>query len=192
MDLGYLIEPAVFLIETLFGLYIFAVILRFLLQWVGADYYNPISQFVVKLTHPPLRLLRRFIPAIGRVDTSSLVLVLVLQTVAGYLVLLLQGGANVPIAAMLAWSAHDLLDLVLNIFFFAVLIRVVLSWLGHLPFSPAVSLLHSLTEPLLRQGRRLLPPMGGLDLSPLLPLIGIQLLRMLLLPPLQYLATALG
>lgn len=192
MDLGYLIEPAVFLVETLFGLYIFAVILRFLLQWVGADYYNPISQFVVKVTHPPLRLLRRFIPAIGRVDTSSLVLVLVLQTVAGYLVLLLQGSANVPLAAMLVWSVHDLLDLVLNIFFFAIIIRVVLSWFGRLPFSPAVSLLHSLTEPLLRQGRRLLPPVGGLDLSPLLPLIGIQLLKMLVLPPLQYLATVLG
>ncbi|AAU92219.1 MULTISPECIES: YggT family protein [Methylococcus] len=192
MDLGYLVNPAVFLVETLFGLYIFAVLLRFLLQWTGADYYNPISQFLVKVTHPPLRLLRRFIPAMGRIDTASLVLMLVLQTVASYLVFLLQGAAAVSVAALAVWSVHDLLDLVFNIFFFCIIARALLSWFGRMPYHPAASLLTSLTEPLLRLSRRLLPPAGGLDFSPLLPLIGIQLARMLILPPLQHLAALLN
>lgn len=192
MDLGYLVNPAVFLVETLFGLYILAVLLRFLLQWTGADYYNPISQFLVKVTHPPLRLLRRFIPAIGRVDTASLVLMLALQMVAGYLVFLLQGTTAISVAALAVWSVHDLLDLVLNIFFFCIIARALLSWFGRMPYHPAATLLASLTEPLLRRSRRLLPPTGGLDLSPLLPLIGIQLVRMLFLPPLQHLAVLLN
>ncbi|QXP83513.1 YggT family protein [Methylococcus sp. ANG] len=192
MDLGYLVNPAVFLVETLFGLYVLAVVLRFLLQWTGADYYNPISQFLVKVTHPPLRLLRRFIPAIGRVDTASLVLMLALQMLASYLVFLLQGTAAVSVAALAVWSVHDLLDLVFNVFFFCIIARALLSWFGRMPYNPAASLLTGLTEPLLRRSRRLLPPAGGLDLSPLVPLIGIQLARMLILPPLQQLAALLN
>lgn len=192
MDLGYLVNPAVFLVETLFGLYILAVVLRFLLQWTGADYYNPVSQFLVKVTHPPLRPLRRFIPAFGRIDTAALVLMLALQMLASYLVFLLQGVAAVSVAALVVWSVHDLLDLVLNIFFFFIIARVLLSWFGRLSYNPAASLLNGLTEPLLRQSRRLLPPAGGLDLSPILPLIGIQLARMLILPPLQQLAALLN
>ncbi|UZR29286.1 YggT family protein [Methylococcus mesophilus] len=192
MDLGYLVNPAVFLVETLFGLYILAVVLRFLLQWTGADYYNPISQFLVKVTHPPLRLLRRFIPALGRVDTAALVLMLALQMLASYLVFLLQGTVAVSVAALAVWSVHDLLDLVFNIFFFCIIARALLSWFGRMPYNPAASLLTGLTEPLLRRCRRLLPPAGGLDLSPLVPLIGIQLARMLILPPLQQLAAFLN
>ncbi|QJD29863.1 YggT family protein [Methylococcus geothermalis] len=192
MDLGYLVNPAVFLVETLFGLYILAVVLRFLLQWTGADYYNPVCQFLVKVTHPPLRLLRRFIPAIGRVDTASLVLMLALQMLASYLVFLLQGVAGVSVAALAVWSVHDLLDLVFNIFFFCIIARALLSWFGRMSYNPAASLLNGLTEPLLRHSRRLLPPAGGLDLSPIVPLIGIQLARMLILPPLQQLAALLN
>lgn len=192
MDLGYLVSPAVFLVETLFGLYILAVVLRFLLQWTGADYYNPISQFLVKVTHPPLRLLRRFIPALGRVDTAALVLMLALQMLASYLVFLFQGTVAVSVAALAVWSVHDLLDLVFNIFFFCIIARALLSWFGRMPYNPAASLLTGLTEPLLRRCRRLLPPAGGLDLSPLVPLIGIQLARMLILPPLQQLAAFLN
>lgn len=192
MDLGYLVNPAVFLIETLAGFYILLVVLRFLLQWMGADYYNPVSQFIVKATHPPLRLLRRIVPPIGRIDTASLILMLALQMLATYLVFLLQGVAGVSIASLTVWSIHDLLDLVLNIFFFCIIARALLSWFGRMSYNPAAALLTGLTEPLLRFSRRLLPSAGGLDLSPMLPLIGIQLARMLILPPLQQLAAILN
>lgn len=191
MSPDFLVNPAIFLIDTLVSLYIFALLLRFLFQWVDADYYNPISQFLIKITHPPLRMLRRFIPSIGRIDTASLVLMLGLQMLGGYLIFLLQD-TSLTFPALTVWSFVQLLDLLFNVYFFAIIIRAVLSWVNPGSYNPAVSLLYSLTEPLLRSGRRLLPPIGGIDLSPLIPLIGIQLAKMLVLPPLQQLTTVLN
>lgn len=191
MGAGYWVQPAVFLIDTVFGLYLFALVLRFLFQWVNADYYNPICQFVVKITHPPLRLLRRFIPPIGRVDTSTLVLMLALQILASYLVLTLQG-VDLNLSALAVVSTSQLLELVLNILMFAVILTAVLSWVHASRYNPAVSLLHSITSPMLKWSRRLLPPVAGLDLSPIIPIVGIQLLKMLILPPLDHFARLLS
>jgi YggT family protein len=191
MSADYLIDPAVFLIDTLFSLYIFALLLRFLFQWVDADYYNPISQFLIKITHPPLRLLRRFIPSIGRIDTASVALMVGLQMLDGYLVLELRG-ASTTFLSLCVWTLVQLLELIFNLYFFAIVLRAVLSWVGTGVYNPATSLLYGLTEPLLRGSRRLLPPIGAVDLSPLIPLIGIQLAKMLLIPPLQQLAAMLG
>lgn len=190
MDSGYLTQPAIFLIDTIFGLYLFALVLRFLFQWFNADYYNPISQVIVKITHPPVRLLRRFIPPIGRIDTATLLLMLALQMVASYLVLMLQGVELNP-AALAAFSTAQLLDLILNVLFYSIIISAVLSWIHVSRYNPAVSLLYSFTNPMLRWGRKLLPPMGGIDFSPLIPIIGIQLVRMLVLPPLDQLVQIL-
>lgn len=191
MDSGYLVQPAIFLIDTLFGLYLFALVLRFLFQWFNADYYNPISQMIVKITQPPVGLLRRFIPPLGRVDSATLLLMLVLQMLASYLVLALQGMDLNP-AALAIFATSQLLDLMLNVLFFAIIITVVLSWFHVSRYNPAVSLLYSFTNPMLKWARKLLPPMGGLDLSPLIPIIGIQLLKMLLLPPLDQLVRLLN
>lgn len=191
MDAGYLTQPAIFLIDTAFGLYLFALVLRFLFQWFNADYYNPISQFIVRITHPPLRFLRRFIPPIGRVDTSNLALMLALQMLASYLLMTLQG-INLNLPALTVFALSQLLDLILNILFFAVIISAVLSWFHIRRHNPAVALLYSLTEPMLKWSRRLLPPMSGIDLSPMIPIIGIQLLKMLLLPPLDQLVRMLA
>ncbi len=191
MSPDFLVNPAIFLIDTLVSLYIFALLLRFLFQWVDADYYNPISQFLIKITHPPLRMLRRFVPSIGRIDTASLVLMLGLKMLGGYLIFLLQD-TSLTFPALTVWSFVQLLDLLFNVYFFAIIIRAVLSWVNPGSYNPAVSLLYSLTEPLLRRSRRFLPPIGGIDLSPLIPLIGIQLAKMLVLPPLQQLTTLLN
>jgi YggT family protein len=190
MDSGYLTQPAIFLIDTIFGLYLFALVLRFLFQWFNADYYNPISQIIVKITHPPVRLLRRFIPPIGRIDTATLLLMLALQMVASYLVLMLQGVELNP-AALAAFSTAQLLDLILNVLFYSIIISAVLSWIHVSRYNPAVSLLYSFTNPMLRWARKLLPPMAGIDFSPLIPIIGIQLARMLVLPPLDQLVQIL-
>jgi YggT family protein len=190
MAAEYWVDPVVFLIDTLFSLYIFALLLRFLFQWVEADYHNPISQFLIKITHPPLRLLRRFIPSIGRIDTASLVLMLGLQMLGGALTFWFRGAVT-AFPALAVWSLAQLLDLVFNLYFFAIVIRAVLSWVGPGVYNPATSLLYSLTEPLLRASRRLLPPIGAIDLSPLIPLIGIQLAKMLVMPPLQQLVALL-
>lgn len=190
MNSSYFVAPLIFLIETLFGLYVFVLILRALFQGTGADPRNPVSQVLIKLTHPPLRWLRRVIPSFGRVDTSTWILALILESVSGLLVAYLEG-ENLSVGVHIVIAVGKLLELVLDIFFYAILFRTLLSWVNPGTYSPAVMLLYSLTEPLLYFGRRLLPMTSGIDLSPLIPLIAIQLARMLLLPPLFDLAALL-
>ncbi|TPQ29282.1 YggT family protein [Methylomonas sp. EFPC3] len=191
MGSNYMTDPLVFLIDTLFSLYILAVALRFLLQWTQADFYNPISQFLVKITHPPLRIMRRFIPAIGRIDSSSLVLALVLQMIANFSILALKS-LSISVVALLLLSFTDLVKMLLDIFVYAIFAAAILSWFAAGSYSSASSILYSLTEPLLNVCRRVLPDLGGIDLSPLAALVLLQLAKMMILPPLHQLATILG
>ena len=165
--------------------------LRFLLQWCGADFYNPISQFLVKVTHPPLRLLRRFVPPIGKIDTSSLILILSLQMLADFSILLLKG-VTINIGALAVLSITQLISLLINVFVFAVFARAILSWLNPGTFNAATSILTTLTEPLLDICRRVIPDLGGIDLSPLAALLMLQLAKMVVLPPLHELANLIG
>jgi YggT family protein len=184
MSGSYLTDPLVFLLRTLFGLYIAVVVIRFLLQWARADFYNPISQFIVRVTSPVLRPLRRLIPGYRGLDLASLVLAwglmaLQLGLIAGLL------GFGGSLLGALVWAIPALLELVIDILLFAVLIRVILSWLSPDPYNPAVALLRRLTDPLLEPAQRLIPPIGGIDLSPMAVMIGLVLLQMLLVPPLE-------
>ncbi len=191
MDSSYLTNPIILVIDSLFSLYILAVLLRFLLQWCGAAFYNPISQFLVKVTHPPLRILRRFVPPMGKIDTSSLVLVLALQMLANFSILILQG-ITINIGALALLSLTDLVTLFINIFVFAVFARALLSWTNPGAFDSAASILASLTEPLLATCRKFIPDLGGIDLSPLAALLFLQLAKMVILPPLHQLASLIS
>lgn len=184
MSGSYLTDPLVFLIRTLFGLYIAVVVIRFLLQWIRADFYNPVSQFIVRVTSPVLRPLRQLIPGYRGLDVASLVLAWGLMAVQLGLIAGLSGFGGSLLGA-LVWAIPALLELVIDIFLFAVLIRVILSWLNPDPYNPVVSLLERLTDPLLRPVQRLIPPLGGIDLSPMAVMIGLVLLQMLLVPPLE-------
>lgn len=191
MGSTYMTDPIIFLIDSLFSLYILAVMLRFLLQWCGADFYNPISQFLVKITHPPLRLLRRFVPPIGKIDTSSLILILGLQMLADFSILLLKG-VTINIGALAILSFTQIISLLINVFVFAVFARAILSWLNPGSYNAATSILVTLTEPLLDICRRVIPDLGGIDLSPLAALLMLQLAKMVILPPLHELANLIG
>ena len=180
---AYYANPLIFLIDTLGGLYILALMLRFLLQWNKADAYEPIYQLLVKITQPLVKIMRRLIPSIGRIDTASIVLMLLLQMLLGFILFSLQGAQLSP-AALALWSLTELIDLGLNIYLFAIILVVILSWVNP-GYNPATALLYSLTEPVLGWVRRMIPSISGMDLSPLLVLLGIQVLKMLLLPPLQ-------
>lgn len=190
MGSGYLSNPLTFLIQVVFDLYILVVMLRFLLQLVRADFYNPISQFCVKMTAPLLRPLRRIIPGIGGIDVASIVLMLLLKIVELTLIMLVAGQAS-PLLMALALAIPELLELTLNVFLFAILIQVILSWVNPGAYNPATSILYAITNPLLRPAQRLIPPIGGIDLSPMAVLVAIQLLKMLLLPPLRMLTTGI-
>ena len=185
---NYLNEPLVFLIDVLFGLYILVVMLRFLFQLFRVDFYNPLSQAIVKVTNPPLRQFRRLIPSIGKIDTSSLVLMLILQYIALVLKSLVIGIKLLPLA-LLYLSIIELLNMVFNVFIFSIIILAVLSWVSS-PYhhNPVAPLLEQLTRPVMKPVRKVLPPMGGIDLSPMLAIIALFFFKLLLIPPLQDIA----
>jgi YggT family protein len=191
MGTTYMTDPIIFLIDTLFSLYIMAILLRFLLQWCGADFYNPISQFLVKMTHPPLRIMRRFVPSIGKIDSSSLVLMLSLQMLADFSILLLKG-VSINIGALVILSMTQLISLLLNVLVFSVFSRAILSWMNPGAFYAAVSIVEALSNPILNLCRKMIPNLGGIDLSPLAALLLLQMAKMVVLPPLHELANLVG
>lgn len=186
---GYLASPLTFLVSTVISLYILAVMLRFLLQLTRADFYNPLTQFIVKITSPALRPLRRVIPGWGGMDVAALVLMLLLQILSVWLVFMLAGRAIDPVNLVIVAIAQ-LVDLAFSVFIFSVLIQAVLSWITPGTYNPVTSVLFSLTEPVLRPLRRVIPPISGFDLSPLVAILGLQVARMLVMPLFGLLAGA--
>ena len=178
---SFLGDAASLIIQVVFGLYTLAVMLRLLFQLVRADFYNPVSQFLVALTNPLLRPLRRIIPGLYGIDLAAVLLLLALKSLEIYLTQWIAGFSIAPITIVVV-AVFKLLDLLLNVYLFAIFLRVILSWLNPqgMRHNPAGDLLTSLTEPLLRRARRLLPPVGGLDLSPIAVLVIIQLVQLAL------------
>ncbi|MCK5361502.1 MAG: YggT family protein [Gammaproteobacteria bacterium] len=187
---SYVGNAATFLIQTVFGLYILIVMLRFLLQWARADFYNPISQFIVKATQPPLKPLRKVIPGIGGLDMAALIFMLVLKFVELWLVTGLLG-MSPQIGGLAMLSIAELLGLLINVFIFSILIQVIISWVNPGMHNPVMALLHSLTEPLLAPARRVIPPISGLDLSPIIVIVCLQLASMLAVAPIRDLARSM-
>lgn len=181
---SYLGDPLLFLIDTLFGLYIIAIMLRFILQLVRADFYNPISQFLVQITQPALRPLRRVVPGLAGVDVSSVVLMIVVQAVALALLSLVAYG-RVDVLYVVARTPVELVGLVFTLYIVAIIIMAIISWINPDRYNPVQTLLYAMTEPLLRPFRQLIPPIGGIDLSPLAAIIAIQVLKMLVMRPLN-------
>jgi YggT family protein len=178
---NYLTNPLEFLITTLFSLYILAVMLRFLLGAVRADFYNPVSQFLVRITNPVLAPMRKIIPSAGKYDTAALLLMLLLQIISLILIVLLRG-ASVSVPGLLLFAIAELLLLLINVFLFSIVVMVILSWISPGTYTPVGALLHSLTNPVLAPFRRIIPPVAGIDLSPLFALISLQVLKMLIHP----------
>lgn len=173
-------NPIIFLIDVLFDIYIAILLVRFLLQQVGADFYNPISQFIVKATQPPVKIARRIIPGYRGMDIATLVLV-ALFIFLKLLILSAISQISYSPGSLLIVSLYDLISLVFDIFIFAIFIQAILSWINPDPYNPVASLLRSLTAPVLRPVQRYVKPMGGLDLSPIVALIGLMFLKRVVL-----------
>ncbi|MEM7418780.1 MAG: YggT family protein [Pseudomonadota bacterium] len=171
-------NATVFLIDTLFSLYLMVVILRLWLQIVQADFYNPLSQFVVKATHPIVGPLRRVIPSIGRFDTATFVLAVVVCALKIVTLGLMFGGNLNPLGVAIL-SVIGVIKETLSLMFWVLLLRAILSWVSQ-GRSPVDYVLHQLTEPFLAPIRRIIPPLGGLDLSVLIAIIALQFLQLLL------------
>lgn len=184
LDNPYVSNAAAYMLETVFTLYILMVLLRFMLQLARADFYNPICQFLVKATNPPLRPLRRVIPGLWGIDLASVVLLILLQMLALWLIHL-AGGQAVAMAGLFLLSLSELLALTLNVLLVTILVQVIMSWLNPGAYNPLLSILYSLNEPLLRPARRMIPGFSGVDLSPLVVLVLIQLTKILIVAPLR-------
>lgn len=172
-----LIEALIYIIQTLGSLYLLIVLLRFILQLVRADFYNPLSQFIVKATQPLLTPLRRIIPGFAGLDLASLILAILVQLLLMIVTLTLMGiNVGGVIAQLLVWSMIGVTSLFLKVFFFALIISVILSWVAPGSYNPGAQLVNQICEPLLAPFRKLLPNLGGLDISPIFAFITINLI----------------
>ena len=176
---GFLQDVGGLLISVIFGLYIFMLLLRLIFQIVRADFYNPLSQAIVKLTNPPLLPLRRIIPGLWGIDLASVILLFLLQALELWLLVTLKG-IPVSFVALAIVTVGYLLKSVVWVFLGAIFIRIILSWV--MPYgggqNPVIGLVYSVSEPVMRPARRILPPIAGLDLSPMLVVIALYILLM--------------
>ncbi len=178
--MGALAEIGVYLVQTLASLYLLIVMLRFLFQVMRADFYNPISQFVAKATNPLLMPLRRIIPGIMGLDIASLVLALIIQCLAIQALALMLGAGLLNPLHLLVWALIGTLSLVVNIFFWGMIIMIVVSWVAPHSHNPVLMLLQQLVEPAMAPFRKLLPPMGGLDLSPIFAFLMLNVVKIVI------------
>ncbi len=177
-------SAGVYLIQTFFGLYTIVIMLRFLMQVSRADYYNPICQAIVKITDPAIKPFRTVIPTVYGVDFATLTVAFIVQLVAVMLIMMLYGYSFIqPI--YVAWVLLGLFSIIFKIYFFALLISVIASWLAPYSSHPALTLVHQITEPLCIPARKLLPPMGGIDFSIILVFVFINIIdNILVIAPL--------
>ncbi|MGB1579968.1 MAG: YggT family protein [Nevskiales bacterium] len=180
---GNTANALLFLINTLFGLYLAIVLLRINLQLVRADFFNPLAQFIWQATQPLLHIPSRYIPRWRHLDIAALLLLFVIAFINIRLDIAIMGWA-VGIGPSLFLTVLKLLVLALNLYTFTILAQAVMSWLGPNVHGPASALLWNINEPLLRPVRRYIPPLGGIDLSPLLIILGLQVIARLI--PLHY------
>lgn len=171
-----------FLIHVLFTSYIYAVIIRMLLGLTRADFYNPFSQFILTITNPVLTPLRKIIPSIGKIDTSAILLIFVLKfielAIRGFL-----ASKQILLSPLIIPSIVGVLNQVINVFIFAIILLVIISWIApqlHGQSNPITPILRSITEPLIRPARKLIPPIGIFDLSTFAVLIGLYCIKIFL------------
>lgn len=167
--------------STLAGLYLLAVLLRFLLQVAKADFYNPVSQAVVRITDPAVRVLRNFIPGYRGVDFSSLILALVVEALSICALILLYGGSIPGLGYIITWSFVGILYFIINIYYYAIIASIIMSFVmmfsGNMNPHPILRLIWQLTEPVMAPVRKIIPPMGGLDFSPIFIFLAIQIIQ---------------
>ena len=184
-------EAGYFLFEVIFDLLTWLFLLRLLLQLARADFYNPISQFIVKATSPVITPLRRVIPPLGSLDTASVVILIALGVLKFATLQLLTVGALGNPLGLLVLGLGNLISVTLTFYLFVVFILVILSWIAPYQNNPAQILLSQLAAPILRRAQGIIPPISGLDLSPILVLVGIQLLQILLAKPVMQIGASM-
>ncbi len=182
----YIQNASTFVIETIFNLALYIVLIRFWMQWVRADFRNEVGQFIISATNPIVVPLRRFIPSIGVIDTATVILAILIALLKIYALLLIAGGGltSYSILKIVSVAIASVLDSSIYVFFGAIFISIIASWLNPHSYHPILSIARSISEPLLGPARRLLPSMGGIDFSPMLVILFLRVSQILLIAPL--------
>lgn len=169
-------NPFIFLIDTVFYFYTLLLMMRLLLQWVRADFYNPLTQFIVKVTSPVVIPLRRIIPGLGGIDLATLLLIIGLTCLK---ILLITWIMDIPVnvIGLIFTSLMESFILLLDIFLFSIFVLAIMSWINPDPYHPAAALLNSLTRPVMKPLRQHIPPIGGIDISPMIAIIIILFIK---------------
>lgn len=179
----YLGNASSYLSQTLLGFALYIVLLRFWMQWVRADFRNPFGQFIITVTNLVVLPLRKILPSIGSVDTATVVFAFVVAAIKVSILFLI----NSPFPTLFVLFKNVLGDVIqhsIYILFAAIFIQIIVSWVNPYSGHPIVRIARSLAEPIMAPARRLIPPIGGLDLSPILVLIFLKLSLMLIVAPL--------
>ena len=174
-----LVDAVAFVLNVLVGLYVLLLLLRLVLPWVRANFRNPLAQGILKATSPVVVPLRRILPPIGRMDTATVVIAFGIQ----YLLLWILGamdGKTFGVPELALTSIFALLNQLVKLFLYAIFIRVILSWIATGQQNPAIEIIASLTDPIMRPFRRIVPPLGGFDISPLFAMLALGVLMILL------------
>jgi len=166
-------EALYFVLRTLTQLYLLLLLLRIWLPIFRADFHNPVAQGVLRITSPLVIPLRRFIPPVGRIDTATLLLAFTIEYLLILLLLTLRG-VTAEFGPIAITALFDLAILSCNMFFIVILIRIILSWVAPQNHNPITAMLSTIAEPILRPFRRLIPSIGGLDISPIFAIVLLQ------------------
>ncbi|MDB4511927.1 YggT family protein [Arenicella sp.] len=182
--MNYLGNAGSYLSQTLFGLALFIVLLRFWMQWVRADFRNPFGQFVISVTNPVIIPLRKILPSFGSIDTATVVFAFIVASIKVYLLFAINQ-IFPALVSFLTYVIGDVIQHSIYLFFAAIFIQIIVSWVNPYSDHPIVSIARSLAEPIMAPARRLIPPIGGLDISPILVIIFLQLSLQLVVAPLK-------
>lgn len=174
-----------FLLSVVVEFYTMLILLRIMMQIAKVDFYNPISQFIIHVTNPPLTPLRRLIPGLWGVDFAALLLAFLVQILGFVLLMALKGGLSSNVLAFVMYAIFGVIDIALQIVFFAILAQIVISWVAPNSYHPVVVLIRQLGEPIMAPFRRLIPPFGGLDFSPMIAILIIHILQNIVLPSIR-------
>ena len=177
-----------FLISTVFDLFIFLLIVRLILVWSGASYFDPFTQLIVKLTDFVIKPLRRIVPNIRRYESASFLLIILLDTIKFFIICTITFGFP-NLVGILIMAAGDVIKGIMQIFFYAIILQAILSWVQ--PQTPINHLLMQVTAPMMQPLRRIIPRINGIDITPIPALIILQLLIIIIASPIMAIGLAL-
>ena len=193
MSGNYFAQATIFLVELFFDIFILALILRYLFTIVRIDSLNPLSSLIIKITNPLLKPLRRTIPGYFGIDWSSVLALFLVQGIEIILISLIVNGVTPVIGGLVILTIAHLLRMILYIYLFVILIQVIISWINpHAYNNSIIKIMYQISMPVLRPTRKLIPSSGGLDFSPLIILVIINLLMILVISPLMDLGQKLS